>query len=120
MEALFLQAERKEKDYNSNTNSKEITDEADKGKRSKNREHRRDFLGGLPMYVDPYDLQLVEAIVTATFKEEDRESDFKSLFSIFLLQASSGLQLRDKLDQRVPFFFIQQQISLLQADESHE
>lgn len=95
----------------------ELTDEADR-QRSRDRKERRsrpDDVENLPLYVDPYDFQLVEALVTATFQEEEVHRDFKDLFSVFLLQASSGLQLRDKLDQRIPFFFIQQQICLLRA-----
>lgn len=67
----------------------------------------------LPLYIDPWHFQLLEAIVTVIFKDEQADRDFKSLFSIFLLQASGGRPLRGAEDKRIPFTFLQQQISIV-------
>lgn len=63
--------------------------------------------GGLPLYIDPLDFQQIEARVTAACQGSKANRDFKNLFSVFLLQACSGLQLQDRNDKRIPFTFIQ-------------
>ena len=71
------------------------------------RRRRPDKGGGLPLYIDPVDFQLIEAIATVVFRESRADRDFKNLFSIFQQQACGGLQLVDRNDRRVPFTFVQ-------------
>jgi len=68
------------------------------------------------MYIDGFDFKQIEAEITEEFEYEngrpERRRDFKNLFSIFLLHASSSLQMQDKNDRRIPFAFIQKSISM--------